>query len=134
MIISTRNQRRALEAENNKLTDKFEPVPSSSWPSMSVGVKRPSQIWRSKKYLVQVYVENGLAEIRLSICRTTLNNMGQWEDGLSWEELQKIKSDIGYGHVFAVEIYPPDYDVVNIANMRHLWLIRNPPEIGWKKP
>ena len=130
--IATRNQRRALEAENNKLTDKFEPVPRSTWPGMSVGVKRPSQVWRSKKYLVQVYDENGLAEIRLSICRTTLNNVGQWEDGLSWEELQTIKSDLGYGHVFAVEIYPPDHDVVNVANMRHLWLIRNPPEIGWR--
>ena len=128
-----RNQRKQLEKDNNKLSDQFKPIPESKWPHCPVWFKKPSQVWRNNKYLVQVYGEDGPAEIRLSICRTTMQSDGRWEEGLSWEELQNIKSEIGYGHVFAVEIYPADYDVVNVANMRHLWLMRNPPAVGWRK-
>jgi hypothetical protein len=30
-----------------------------------------------------------------------------------------------------VEIYPRDRDIVNIANMRHLWVMAEPLALGW---
>lgn len=43
------------------------------------------------------------------------------QDGISWDALQQIKNDVLGEDVLAVEIYPPQDDVVNRTNMRHLW-------------
>lgn len=79
--------------------------------------------------LVQIYDErNGV--IRLSINRVT-RHKGQWADKMTWDELQAIKHDVGFGDYFAVEIYPKDKDVVNVANMRHLWVLPRPLGFAW---
>lgn len=44
-------------------------------------------------------------------------------DGITWDDLQWIKRAAGYGDREAVEVYPLDDDVVNVANMRHLWIL-----------
>lgn len=96
----------------------------------------PTRVWQSRKYLVQMFTEDpflGVDTRRISVCRTTLGNDGRWEAGFSWDELQDIKREIGYGHWYGVEIYPRDVDVVNVANMRHLWLLSTPLELGWFK-
>jgi hypothetical protein len=91
--------------------------------------------WISRKYLVQMY-EEGTEEYthmkRLSICRVKRNQHG-WVDGLGWEELQAIKREVGYGDWYAIEIYPRDFDVVNVANFRHLWMFETPLPFGWRK-
>ena len=56
-----------------------------------------------------------------------------WDDGISWDQIQEIKSLVGYGDKWAVECFPPDQEVVNVANMRHIWILNNPPEYGWHK-
>ena len=48
-------------------------------------------------------------------------------------ELQDIKRQAGLGDYMAVEIYPKDRDIVNVANMRHLWVLRDPLQFGWRK-
>jgi hypothetical protein len=35
--------------------------------------------------------------------------------------------------MMAVEVYPKDSDIVNVANMRHLWLVDDKTNIGWRK-
>lgn len=84
----------------------------------------PARVFRSRDYLVQVYVSDG--DIRISACRTELDSEGYWKDGISWEELQRIKNECGFADKCAVEIYPPEADVVNVANMRHLWIYEPP--------
>jgi hypothetical protein len=32
----------------------------------------------------------------------------------------------------AVEVYPPAGDVVNVANMRHLWVLRDRLPFAWR--
>ncbi|EOG1815585.1 hypothetical protein ACK3RA_000943 [Enterobacter hormaechei] len=49
------------------------------------------------------------------------------------DALQEIKSAVGYGDRDAVEIYPRDSDVVNVANMRHLWITPEPIAFAWRK-
>jgi len=45
------------------------------------------------------------------------------ENSISWERLQKIK-EYYYSDLAFVEIYPKQADVVNNANVRHLYHIR----------
>ena len=44
-------------------------------------------------------------------------------DGITWDALQQIKNELLGEDVLAVEIYPASHDVVNEANIRHLWAI-----------
>lgn len=45
------------------------------------------------------------------------------KDGITWDELQLVKNEQGYGNRFAIEVYPPDNRVVYEINMRHLWIL-----------
>ena len=115
-----------MAKENNKWPVVLRPVPESEWP-----IRRPYgivEVWRSREFLVQVFAEIGGIE-RLTICRTMLSG-DSWKDNISWDELQEVKRQCGRGNKDAVEIYPADKDIVNVANMRHLWVL--PDEIGYK--
>jgi hypothetical protein len=86
---------------------------------------------RSRDFLVQISQENGA--IRLSINRTILNQKGtRWQDGISWDEIQNIKNKIGYAERCAVEIYPPENHKVDVANIRHIWVLEKEPDFMWK--
>lgn len=100
---------------------------------MRPGAPRPLKCWQSRKYLVQLFVNEqaSAADYRLSICRVTINVEGRFDDGLTWQELHDIKREVGFGDWYAVEIYPRDVDVINVANMRHLWICSTPLSIGW---
>jgi hypothetical protein len=106
-------------------------IPREEWPAPTRNHPRgPVRVWRSRTLLVQEFSERAPAICRLSICRAALNEDGGWRDGLSWEELQAIKREVGFGDQEAIEIYPRDADVVNVANMRHLWIIPG-RQVGW---
>lgn len=86
--------------------------------------QHPIELWRSRGYLVQIYhVKDGVE--RLSVNRTALQEDGHWVGGITWDTLQRLKAECGRGHLFAVEIYPPDGEVVNVANIRHLWVMEH---------
>lgn len=94
----------------------------------------PTHVWESRKYLVQLFGEQpfqGIDTRRMTVSRVTLGDDGHWEENLQWEELQDIKREIGFGDWYGMEIYPRDSDVVNVANMRHIWLLATPLTIGW---
>ena len=123
----TRKQRRALDAENKKWPETLVSVPRESWPATN---NPPAEVWRSRSFLVQIYQERG-AE-RLSTCRTHTTG-DRWADNITWDELQEIKRQCGRGMKFAVEIFPADNEVVNVANMRHLWILPDAPAFAWRK-
>jgi len=105
-------------------------VPESQWPT-SANDETRKRVYRSRKFLVQEFLKNGIT--RLSVNRVAHRN-GGWKEGIAWDELQAIKSEVGYGEMTAVEVYPPNSEVVNVANMRHLWLCSEPiAGIGWYK-
>lgn len=80
---------------------------------------------------MQVFARDNSAN-RLSISRNELDNTGQWRADISWEEIQALKAQCGFGDRHAVEIYPSDEDVVNVANMRHIWVLDNPMPFAWR--
>lgn len=123
-----RAKRRYLQQENRKFAkDKFVTVavPDSVMEMARSRSRAPVYALRSKDFLVQVFNDDG-KPVRLSICRTEIDGAGMWKADISWDELQWIKNACGYESLTAVEIYPPAKDVVNVANMRHLWLYEVP--------
>lgn len=112
-----------IKQENRHYSDKLEKVSKEKWEKyfQSQGSKVLA-VYRSKKFLVQVHDEKG--RNRISINRTEIDTTNKrWKDGISWDEIQKIKSEIGYGDRDAVEVFPRDCDVVNVANIRHIWIV-----------
>lgn len=71
--------------------------------------------------------------MRLTVCRCAVDDSGGWKEGISWDELMRLKDEAGFGDVACVELYPPNDDVVNVANLRHLWTLNEPPPWMWKK-
>jgi hypothetical protein len=88
------------------------------------------QVLRDNKYFVQVYDQEG--HIRISVNRAEIDDKGDWLQGISWDTLMEIKRQIGYGDFDAVEVYPKDKDVVNVANMRHLFILDEPLDFIWR--
>jgi hypothetical protein len=110
----------------------LSPVPQGLWPAV-----RPAgliEVWRSRKYLMQVY-ETGFPEtLRLTICRAQ-NDFD--EEGRSnripWDDLQQLKRACGRGHLDALEVYPADEDLVTVTNHRHLWVMPHKVPFAWRK-
>lgn len=119
-----------IRSENLNWPDVLTEVPKP-WPVTPVGFQRPVRLLRSKSFLCQIFQEpNGV--LRLTVNRTELaKNSTDWRPMITWEELQDLKGQAGYGDSYAIEIYPRDRDEVNVANMRHLWILPAPLEIGW---
>lgn len=135
-IPSTRSERRLLKRENADLPERMTLLPKEAWAgrmsaSPNADIRRFA-MWRSQRFLAQCFMEaDGV--IRLTVNRTELEPSGKWKDGITWDELQQIKSECGYGDLFAVEIYPADVDAVTDANMRHLWILPQPLPFGWRR-
>jgi hypothetical protein len=119
--------RRRLQKENRMRSVKLEEIPV---PQDDIRGNPPKRAWVSRTHLVQLFDDSGTD--RLSINRADIDNYGMWLDGITWDDLQRIKAEIGFGDRWAVEIFPPDNKVINVANIRHLWLLPTEPDFGWK--
>ena len=98
-----RKLRKELYENRKSWPVELKQVPREQWPPEYGFTEYPVELWRSKTFLVQVFRKNNVERLSVSRC-----------------ELE------------AVEVYPPDVDVVNVANIRHLWI---PPEgmpFTWK--
>lgn len=124
-------------AEDSTWPATLTPIPRETWPAVPSG-RRLIDALRSRSFMAQVYDEGtfqGLALRRLSVNRVTLGGDGKdWQDGITWDELQRCKREAGYGDWYAIEVYPRDVDMVCDCNMRHLWLLSEPMPIGWFRP
>ena len=128
----THAQRQALKAENRRWPNELRRIPQSEWPPRLP--PRIAEVWRSRGFLVQVFVAPDGVE-RLSVCRTSVRAANdRWDDLISWDDLQRLKAECGRGSKAAVEIFPPDNAVVNAANLRHLWVLPEPPPFMWRRP
>lgn len=130
-----RKQRRIMQKQQHekvgKLPERLTRIPPEEFPIRS---DNPAQAWQSRHYLVQLYPDPNPEYpelIRLSVSRTRMQTTGRWQDGITWDELQNIKREVGYGGWYGMEIYPPDHEEINVQNMRHLWLLPKPLSIGW---
>lgn len=118
-----------LRAENLKHTDEFVSVPPDHWPKTNGQLVL--DVKRNARFLVQI-IQFSKGIIRLSICRTMIDRNGAWLDGITWEELQSIKDAVGFADRDAVEVFPRSCDIVNVANMRHLWVMDKELPCVWR--
>jgi len=122
-----------LKQQNRLYTRELEQVPREKWP-LGIFPERERYIvdavWRSCDFLVQVIKQDD-GHIRLSINRTQIDDSGHFKDNITWDELQHIKNSCGFKTQAAVEIFPPASKTVNVANMRHLWVLPEPPPFMW---
>lgn len=113
-------------------------VPKIKWPETAdkhYGVDYRTLVYKNKDFLVQIFqVHDHL--LRMSVNRTAyrFKECGvktEWIDGITWDELQEIKKSVGLDKYWGVEIYPPEKSVVNVANMRHIFLYETKPTCAW---
>ncbi|MDB6593285.1 hypothetical protein PMO97_10000 [Bifidobacterium longum] len=91
--------------------------------------------WRSRDYQAMLYIDRDSGMKRLAITRVQIDRYtGEYREGISWDALQQIKNETMGEDCWAVECYPPQRYVQNVANMRHLWILDNEPRFGWKQP
>lgn len=88
-------------------------------------------VWRSRDYLAVHYRQLDGHE-RLTV-NSTRTDGGRWADAIPWDDLQRVKSECGLGARWAIELYPADGEVVDVASMRHLWLVDR-PDCAWVTP
>ena len=122
-----RQQRRALEKAKRVLINTYpeeltrvsEDDPNLPYTSHPQDL---DSIWRNKKFTVMVW--NVPAGKKMTISRNTWDSHAcRYKDGITWDEIMEIKRGIGMGEENAVEFYPPDSEVINIANVRHIWIL-----------
>lgn len=129
--MATRTERRLAKKQAAKYPSRLQEVPRYMWPSED-GLGNRFNVWLSRDYLVQGFDGPG-GVLRLTVCSTT-PTADSWADGLTWDELMEIKRQCGFADWVAVELYPDDSNIVNVANMRHLWLLREAPAFMWRRP
>lgn len=117
-------QIRQMKRDNLQWPVKLADVPRASWPAEVFEDCAPRlQVMRSRTFLVQIFAEDG-GMLRLSINRTEWDErQNRFREDIAWDDLQRLKAEAGFGDRLAVETFPPDRLIVNVANMRHLWVM-----------
>lgn len=132
MMKATKEQIRHMERENRKwpaALKRIFPLP----PDMLLRMPPTLiEVWRSRTFLVQIHaVRPGI--VRMSVNRAAHDGR-EWMDGISWDDLQRLKRECGRGEKDASEVYPRDQDVVNVASMRHLFIFEDTLlDYAWRK-
>lgn len=120
-----------LRRENKKCGPDFKKVPAWEWPNdCDPRVKRIA-VYRNDSFLVQVVIEKEKFT-RMTVNRTEITDDGNYVGDITWDELMEVKRKCGFAMAHAVELYPMDNNIVNVANMRHLWILDYEPEFAWR--
>ena len=131
-----RRLNREIAAEGKKYGKTMTEIPEEEWPSSTVAHNKGTvgsrllRVWRSRDFIAQLYQEAS-GNIRLSINRTVLTEKYDYADNISWDDLFRIKNECGFSDHDMIELYPAKKDLVNVANIRHLFLLDKPSEFNW---
>lgn len=118
---------------------RMELVPEEEWPFFPMWETIPVKVWRSADYLAVLYVQrtDGMRRLAVNSTRRTANRKRQsgtdWRDGITWDELQRVKNECLGEDVWCVEVYPPESEKVDVSNMRHLWPLDEAPATRFHK-
>lgn len=100
--------------------------------------KSHKEIKRIRKFIAEVnqrfgekFVEIPREEIGRCQYGTTIKDDGSFDDGISWDRIQQIKSAVGFGDYWGLEVFPTDKTLVNVSNIRHIWLFEERPPFAW---
>jgi len=117
---------------------KMVEVPIKDWAHINNGNENLDvvQVFKSDRFLVQVRRHGPVMRLCVNKVKNTPTPDGKirWADGITWDELQEIKDQCGYQDKWLVEYYPPKNRIVNVANIRHLWIMDNEPPYTLDRP
>ncbi|UXE04726.1 hypothetical protein SEA_NETTUNO_60 [Gordonia phage Nettuno] len=113
-----------------------DPVHSRRMQSLELpeahGARGAEKVWQSRDFLAVLFRDGD--HRRLTVNRTQFDTRtNTWREGISWDELMTVKAECGFADAWAVEVYPPADQTVNVAAMRHLWLLDSAPSYAWKR-
>jgi hypothetical protein len=128
--------RREFQKECRKHGEDFIQIPIGEAKDLTCMGKAPEACFRNRSFFVMLFMDDsdGTPYLRMSVNRTELDNDGGFKGGMTWDELMAVKRGIGFADLWMTEVYPPDEDIVNVANIRHLFLVNQPPYAWSKKP
>jgi hypothetical protein len=129
----TAAQLRQLRKDSSRYPKQLVPIPRENWPVVPFIEKAERvRVMRSRQFLVQLFRDGGA--FRMSVNRTEWDERrGSWREDITWDDLQRLKAEAGFADRWMVEMFPPEAAVVNVANMRHLWLLDEEPAFGWNR-
>ena len=107
-------------------TPEMREVPRDQWPFMPAWETQPIKVWLSNDFLAVLYRQLADGMLRLTVNRTKRNGKS-WRDGITWDELQRVKNECLGEEVWCIENYPAESELVNVSNMRHLFVLDEPP-------
>ena len=123
------------KTNRNFPADSMVNIPEDDWPKdipwITADVR--TAVLRSRDFFVQLFQTTDPKVLRLSVNRTEIDKFGRFVDGMTWDELMAVKAMAGCGSKWAVEVFPPVGETINVANMRHLFLFDEPPSYAWTK-
>lgn len=108
-------------------------IPRSEWPITGMFETEPLRVWRSADYLAVLYRQRANNMLRLTVNTTKRGRSKRprqdtdWRDGITWDELQRIKNETLGEEVWCVEVYPAESAKVDVYNQRHLWPLEEAP-------
>lgn len=103
------------------------------WPFMPCLETTPLKVWMSNEYMAVLYRQNYDGKERLTINKTKKGTGGRYRDGITWDELQRIKNECLGEEVWCAEMYPAQSEVLNVQNQRHLWVLDGEPDTKFPK-
>lgn len=125
-------RQKTVQRDNRKFGAQMQEIDISklSLPP-DIDKKKPERAFRSNRFLAMLYPgDHPDIEVRISVCRTAIRGDGEYVDGITWDELMMVKAECGYAYHDALEVYPALQDIVNISNIRHLFVLQE--ELAWK--
>jgi len=134
MMVNWKQVNREMARENAKYGRELVKIEYADWPENVKnydGPLKPIAAWRNARFFVQVCEEPNGA-VRISVNRTQIDETYNMVAGITWDELYIIKNEIGYADKDCIEIYPAESTLVNVANIRHLFVLNEPHPFNWK--
>jgi hypothetical protein len=109
-----------------------QPVTDDHRRGEAISGDKVVKLWQSREFHATLYIDGTSGYPRLTISRVEWDTQRQtFRDGITWDELMRVKRECGYADKWAVELYPPDADAVGVHALRHLWFVPEAPPFAW---
>lgn len=122
-----RQQRRASEANGRQMMaggwNRFEDITAEALVSpafQAMTTVRPVQVWKNNLYIVQRWaaVDTWMGPLEKLGCRRNDGSVVR-----AWADLQRIKTELLGPERVAMEFFPAESKLTDVANMYWLWAL-----------
>lgn len=121
-----RFQRRVLAAEEHaRKTGTWDPWELVTFPRGTAGRGWAGEFTKAHRNNIFSVLDRDLDDGYRHLAVASLSGVRP-----TWWEMQRIKDEIAGKDATAVEVYPPHHEIVDDADMFHLWVMAYPLRFG----